>query len=52
MAIVHLLFGLDEKSPDEVLALLGDVAEGLLVKVPVAGADVLEGVDVVLAGER
>ena len=46
------LLGLDEQAPDEVLALLGDVVEGLLVEVPVAGSDVLERVNVVLPRER
>lgn len=47
----HSLLVLDEEAADEVLGLVGHVGEGFLVEVPVAGLDVLEGLDVVLSGE-
>ena len=46
-----LLLLLGEQLTDEVLALLADVAEGLLVELPVAVLDVLQRLDVGGAGE-
>ena len=46
-----LLLLLGEQSPDEVLALLAHVLEGLAVELPVAVLDVLQGGHVVGAGE-
>ena len=46
-----LVLALGQQAADEVLGVLRDAAEGLRVKVPVAGFDVLERFDVVLTGE-
>jgi len=51
VSIEPLLLLLDQQLPDEVLALLAHVSEGLLVELPVAGLDVLQGLDVVGSGE-
>ena len=51
VSIETLLLLLDEQLPDEVLALLAHVGEGLLIELPVAGLDILQGLDVVCSGE-
>lgn len=48
----YSLLILNKQPSDEVLGVFRDVHEGLLVELPIAGLNVLERVDIVVAGKR